>query len=324
MSRVSVRELLEAKSHRLELIALAGGDRLDRDITELSVHKLGLTLAGIRPELLPGQVQVLGGAETAYLETLAEAERETTIARLCRNEMPCLVLTRGLAPLPALARGLTAAGVPLLGTPLASGELIARLTRFLDDRLAPRLSLHGVLLDVLGIGVLLLGQAGIGKSETALDLVLRGHRLVADDIVDVHRRGESTLVGAGSEVIKYHMEIRGLGIINVKDLFGIAAIRDQKKIELVIELVLWDDARDYDRLGLDEDTYTLLGVEVPHLTVPVRPGKNLSTIVEVAARNQLLKLKGHHSAREFQRRLMEDLSAGVASEVPGVGAEEIE
>lgn len=324
MSRVTVRELVQAKSYRLELQTLAGAQYLDQVITEPLVNKLGLALAGIAIQRSPGQIQLLGGTEIAYLNTLSEAERGKAIESLCQLEMPCLIISRGLEPLPGLRECSEQHRIPLLGTPLATSEFIQRINRFLDDYLSPRLSLHGVLMDVLGIGVLLLGQAGIGKSETALDLVLRGHRLVADDIVEIHRHGENTLIGAGSEVIKYHMEIRGLGIINIKDLFGIAAIRDQKKIELVIELVLWDDAREYDRLGLDEETYTLLGVEVPHLTVPVRPGKNLSTIVEVAARNQLLKLKGHFSAREFQRRLMEELSAGAAGEVPAVGAEEIE
>ena len=324
MSRASVQELLAAQSYRLELQTLAGGAHLERVITDLQVHKLGLVLAGIKPQIAPGQIQLLGGTEIAYLKTLSTEQCQDILQRLAQYEMPCLIVTRGLTPPPGLAACLAERQIPLLGTTLATSEFIQRLNRFLDDHLSPRISLHGVLMDVLGIGILILGQAGIGKSETALDLVLRGHRLVADDIVDIHRHGETTLIGAGSEVIKYHMEIRGLGIINIKDLFGIAAIRDRKRIELVIELVLWDDAREYDRLGLDEETYTLLGVEVPHLTVPVRPGKVLATIVEVAARNQLLKLKGHFSAREFQRRLMEELEAGAGPEMPAVGAEEIE
>jgi HPr kinase/phosphorylase len=324
MSRASVQELLAAQSYRLELQTLAGGAHLERVITDLQVHKLGLALAGIKPQIAPGQIQLLGGTEIAYLKTLSTEQCQDILQRLAQYEMPCLIVTRGLTPPPGLAACLAERQIPLLGTTLATSEFIQRLNRFLDDNLSPRISLHGVLMDVLGIGILILGQAGIGKSETALDLVLRGHRLVADDIVDIHRHGETTLIGAGSEVIKYHMEIRGLGIINIKDLFGIAAIRDHKKIELVIELVLWDDAREYDRLGLDEETYTLLGVEVPHLTVPVRPGKVLATIVEVAARNQLLKLKGHFSAREFQRRLMEELEAGAGPEMPAEGAEEIE
>ena len=197
-------------------------------------------------------------------------------------------------------------------TRLDTSEFIRRLDRLLDDNLAPRISFHGVLIDVIGMGVLILGQSGIGKSETALDLILKGHRLVADDIVEIYRRGNAFLIGKASEMIRYHMEIRGLGIINILDLFGISATRDRKRIDLVVELVDWDENRDFDRLGLDEDTYPILGLEVPHLTVPVRPGRNLSSIVEVAARNQLLKQRGHHSAREFQQKLLQGLNPGAS------------
>jgi HPr kinase/phosphorylase len=177
------------------------------------------------------------------------------------------------------------------------------VTRFLQAKLSPSTSIHGVLLDILGVGVLLLGKSGIGKSEAALDLVVRGHRLVADDIVNIRRIGPDLVYGSGSGIIRHHMEIRGLGIINIQDLFGIAAIREVKKIELVIELSDWDQDAEYDRLGIDDEVYAILGEELPHLRVPVRPGRNVATIIEVAARNQLLKLMGHHSAREFQERL---------------------
>ena len=235
------------------------------------------------------------------------ANLQYALEKLFNFEFPCLIITRGLEPYPEMVRISLRKKIPILGTELATAEFISRLNQFLEDHLAPSISLHGVLIDVYGIGVLILGQSGIGKSETALDLVLRGHRLVADDIVEIRKRGQRTLIGKGAEMIKYHMEIRGLGIINIKDLFGIASIRDRKKIELVIELVEWDPNQDYDRLGLEEETYTILGVEVPHLTIPVRPGRNLTTIIEVAARNQLLKIKGYHSARDFQRRLLEEL-----------------
>jgi HPr kinase/phosphorylase len=192
--------------------------------------------------------------------------------------------------------------VPLLVSGLASAEFITRVTAVLGDSLSPSTSIHGVLLDVLGIGILLLGKSGIGKSEAALDLVVRGHRLVADDIVNIRRRGDNVL-GAGAGIIKHHMEIRGLGIINIKDLFGISAVRDAKKIELVVELCEWDASAEYDRLGLDDQVHVILDVKIPMLSIPVRPGRNISSIIEVAARNQLLKVQGHHSAREFQERL---------------------
>jgi HPr kinase/phosphorylase len=169
--------------------------------------------------------------------------------------------------------------------------------------LAPTASIHAVLMDVLGVGVLLLGKSGIGKSEAALDLIMRGHRLVADDLVEVRRTSGEVLVGWASELIKHHMEVRGLGIINIKDMFGVAAVRDEKKIELVLELTRWDATETHDRLGLDEMVYPILEVPVPLLRIPVSPGRNVSSLIEVAARNRLLQVRGHHSAREFQERL---------------------
>jgi HPr kinase/phosphorylase len=318
MEKISVKDLLDAKSYSLELKLLSGEDHLERQINQISVHKLGLVLAGIKFQLEPGQIQIYGGTEHAYLESLSEIERARIIERLFDFEMPCMIITRAIEPSPELLRGLKRHPIALLGSPLATAEFIQRLTRLLEDSLSPSLSLHGVLVDVLGIGILMLGQSGIGKSETALDLVLRGHQLVADDIVEMHRRGQYTLVGKGSEVIRFHMEIRGLGIINIKDLFGVSAIRERKKIDLVIELVEWDERKEYDRLGLEEESYTILGTEVPHLTIPIRPGRNLTTIIEVAARNQLLKMKGYYSARDFQKRLMEEvLREGGATDAAG-------
>jgi len=307
MERLEVTRLLADKEHKLELKLISGEEGVDRLVKESDVHKLGLTLAGIKFELKEGQIQIFGGSEKAYLDMLSDIERRKLLEKLFSFDFPCLIITRGIEPYPEMIRISQKRRIPILGTELATGEFISRLNQFLEDYFAPSISLHGVLIDVYGIGILILGQSGIGKSETALDLILRGHRLVADDIVEIRKRGQRTLIGKGAEVIKYHMEIRGLGIINIKDLFGIASIRDRKKIELVVELVEWDPNQDYDRLGLEEETYTILGVEVPHLTIPVRPGRNLTTIIEVAARNQLLKIKGYHSARDFQRRLLEEL-----------------
>jgi HPr kinase/phosphorylase len=322
MNRVKVEELVRDKEYRLELAPVSGAQFTDRDITDPSIHKLGLALTGIRFSLNPGQVQILGGSEIAYLQMLEPDERGNVIAKLAEFDFPCLIATRGLSPHADLCQALAQRRIPCIGSSLDTAEFIRRADRFLDDHLAPRISFHGVLVDVIGMGVLILGQSGIGKSETALDLVLKGHRLVADDIVDIYRRGNSSLVGKASEMIQFHMEIRGLGIINVMDLYGISATRERKRIDLVVELVEWEEGKDYDRLGLDEETYPVLGLEVPHLTVPVRPGRNLSSIIEVAARNQLLKQRGHHSAREFQQRLLHGLTAG-AEECP-VAADEVE
>jgi HPr kinase/phosphorylase len=200
----------------------------------------------------------------------------------------------------------------VLRTSLPTQALIERLTKLLDARFAKTASLHGVFLDVFSVGVLLLGESGIGKSECALDLLARGHRLVADDTVDLTRQGPLSVYGRGPDAIKYHMEVRGLGIINIKEMFGVNAVRDRKRVQLVVKLVAWEKDIDYDRLGLDDKAYTILGVPIPLVVLPVRPGRNLSTIVEVAARNQLLKMEGFHAAREFQQKLLTRLESETA------------
>ena len=214
-----------------------------------------------------------------------------------------MVVTKGLEVPRLLLDIADRAGVPVLRTALVSSLAIDAIQKHLELQLAPTASIHAVLMDVLGVGVLLLGKSGIGKSEAALDLIMRGHRLVADDLVEVRRTSGDVLVGWASELIKHHMEVRGLGIINIKDMFGVAAVRDEKKIELVLELLRWDQTESHDRLGLDEMVYPILEVPVPLLRIPVSPGRNVSSLIEVAARNRLLQVRGHHSAREFQERL---------------------
>jgi HPr kinase/phosphorylase len=196
------------------------------------------------------------------------------------------------------------AGIPLLVTNHQSSTFISLVTKFLEERLLPTTNVHGVLMDVLGVGILIFGKSGIGKSECALDLVIRGHRLVADDVVFIKKKVPAALVGHGGVHIQHLMEIRGLGIINIKDMFGVSSIREKKIVDMVLELVEWDPAEEYDRLGLDDNVHTILGVDLPYTIIPVRPGRNLSSIIEVAARNFLLKGMGYHSAREFQEKLL--------------------
>jgi HPr kinase/phosphorylase len=300
---VKIEQLLSDRSHALELSLLAGRNGLSRRITLPRIQKPGLALAGFTGQIDRGRLQVLGASEIGYLAQLSEEKRITGLDNLLALEPACLVITRGLTAPPYLSARCDERGVALLQSPLVSAVFIDRVTRFLEDKLSPSTSVHGVLVDVLGVGILLLGKSGIGKSEAALDLVMRGHRLVADDIVDIRKRMPDIIFGSGSEIIKHHMEIRGLGIINIKDLFGVAAVRDTKKIELVIELVEWREDEEYDRLGLDEQFWTVLDVQIPLLRVPVRPGRSMTSIIEVAARNQLLKYQGHHSAKEFQDKL---------------------
>ncbi|MFL5412005.1 MAG: HPr(Ser) kinase/phosphatase, partial [Myxococcales bacterium] len=231
----------------------------------------------------------------------------------------CLIVTKNLPVDDWMKREATDARVPLLRTSHLSSAFIDNIEAFLQEALTITSSVHGVLIDVIGVGVLILGKSGIGKSELALDLVTRGHRLVADDIVDLKKRQGGSVYGSGSEIIKHHMEIRGIGIINIKDLFGVSAVRDRKKVEMVVELVEWDDKVEYDRLGLDDQKYAILDTEVPLLVIPVRPGRNLTTIVEVAARNHLLKLQGHYSARDFQDKLSRQIAT--ATMTRGIGDE---
>jgi HPr kinase/phosphorylase len=303
MEAIRVGALLEDNRFDLRLQLLAGKQGLSRRVSSPRIQKPGLVLAGFTENLHKERVQVFGNTEMSYLATLSrERVREVTRAFFAQ-EVACLVVTKGLEVPPELVAAADEAGVPLLRTPHLSSIFIEEVQSWLEDVLTAQTSMHGVLLDVFGVGILLLGKSGIGKSEIALDLIMRGHRLVADDIVDVKRKAQDSVFGTGSDIIKHHMEIRGLGIINIKDLFGVAAIRERKKIEIVLELVEWDPSVEYDRLGVEERKYRILDVEIPMLVVPVRPGRSMTTIVEVAARNHLLKLQGHHSAREFQDRL---------------------
>jgi HPr kinase/phosphorylase len=298
-----VEALLNDPESGLLLELIAGGAGLGRRVTAPRIQKPGLALTGYTEHVHRERVQVLGLTELSFLTTLEADAQGKGITGLVGLEPACIVVTRGLEVPDLLISEADRHGVPLMRSPLMSSVFINRITKYLEDQLAPQTSLHGVLLDVLGVGILLLGKSGIGKSEAALDLVMRGHRLVADDIVDIRKRPPDTVFGSGHEIIRHHMEIRGLGIINIKDLFGIAAVRDTKKIEMVIELVEWDENEEYDRLGVEELTYSILDVEIPMLRIPIRPGRNMTSIIEVAARNMLLKIQGHHSAREFQERL---------------------
>lgn len=302
---LTVGELLaDDDAASLGLVLLSGGDGIANVVDRSRIQKPGLALAGFLEYIHPGRIQVLGKSETSFLNERAPAERSRIVSQLCRQGVSCFVLTTGLEPPDELLDETERQGVPLLRTELSSSTTIERLTRYLEDKLAPRSVVHGVLLDVYGLGVLLIGDSGVGKSECAIDLVVRGHRLVSDDIVEIKRLGD-TLVGTGPELTRYHMELRGVGIINVKDLFGVASVRLTKFVEFVLKLDPWKPGKKYDRLGLDDNGYEILGITLPYIEMPVGPGRNLSVLIEVAARNHLLKLKGYHPARELARKLGE-------------------
>jgi HPr kinase/phosphorylase len=321
VASVRVDSLLDAREAGLALELVGGRGGLSRRISGPRVQKPGLALTGYTAYVHPERLQVLGLTEISYLRQATAEGRMAGLDALCALEPCAIVVTRGLEVPAELVLGGDKYNVPVFSTPLMSSVFINRVTKWLEDRLSPTTSVHGVLIDCLGVGILLMGKSGIGKSEAALDLVLRGHRLVADDIVEIRKRPPDMIYGGGSEIIKHHMEIRGLGIINIKDLFGVAAVRDRKKIELVIELVEWDPHREYDRLGVEERFFNVVGVDLPLSTIPVRPGRNITTLVEVAARNHLLKLQGHHSAKEFAEQLNRAIAEGAMRRTLG---EEVE
>lgn len=304
---VTVKTFIEHVSAPLQLEILAGLHGAYRQLRSARIQKPGLALAGYSAFVHPDRVQIVGQTELSYLATLSPEQRAQSIDNLLSLELACVLVTKGL-PIPQeLLQSAERTGTPLLRTPMASSECIRKVLAYLDDLLTPRTSIHGVLVDVDGVGVLLTGASGIGKSECALDLILRGHRLVADDVVDIRRRGDD-LVGQAANLIRYLIEIRGLGILNIAELYGVAATRDHKRIEQHIELEEWRASRGYDRIGLDERNRDILGVKVPSVLLPVRPGRDIAAIVEVAARNLLLRQRGHHAARDLQEQIDTDLA----------------
>ncbi len=301
---VAVGELVDPASQALKLDLAAGKAGLEHRVHLPRVQRPGLALTGYTDYIRYGRVQIVGSSEVGYLRKLPPRRRTAILAKLCRCRITCFVVTKGLVPPTELLSAAEARGIPVLTTPLESTAFIKLLSAFLEERLATRLHLHSVLLDVFGLGVLILGESGIGKSECALDLVDRGHRLVADDVVEIKRMGD-VLVGVSPDLTRFHMELRGLGVLNIKDLYGVSSMRLSKRVELVIQLERWEAGKEYDRLGLRDETFLILGVEVPMVRMPVAPGRNIALLVEVAARNQLLREGGYDAARRFVERVDE-------------------
>ena len=308
MISIPVRYLYEHLKEDLDLEILAGEKGMDRAIRIARIQKPGLALAGYLDQLHKERVQILGGTEFSYLKTLDKDLAEERLDQLCSFGVSCLIIAKNLEAPGPLVRLCNLHEMPLIRSPEITSSLIRRVTTYLEDILAPETSVHGCLVDVYGVGILLIGKSGIGKSECALGLVERGHRLVGDDVVVIKRKIQDAVFGSAADLIKYHMEIRGLGILNIKDLFGVSSIRRSKKIELVVELVQWLEDLKVERLGLDERTYSILGLDIPYLEIPVRPARDLTMIIEVAARNHLLRRMGYDAAREFSETLHERLS----------------
>ena len=301
---VAVAELLDAAAQPLKLDLAAGRAGLENRIHLARVQRPGLALTGYTDYIRYGRVQIVGSSEVGYLGKLRPRSRTAILEQLCSCRITCFVVTKGLVPPTELLEAAEAHGIPVLTTPLESTAFIKLLAGLLEERLATRLHLHSVLLDVFGLGALILGESGIGKSECALDLIDRGHRLVADDVVEIKRMGD-VLVGVSPDLTRLHMELRGLGVLNIKDLYGVSSMRLSKRVELVIQLERWEAGKEYDRLGLRDETFLILGVEVPLVRMPVAPGRNIALLVEVAARNQLLREGGYDAAKRFVERVDE-------------------
>ena len=324
--QTTVRSLLTGDLEDLALTLIAGDDGLERTILRPRVQKPGLAFAGYYEYIKPWRVQIIGESETKYLQSLPPRLREKRVRDVAALDVSCFIVTKGIVPLDELKQECEKRSVPLFSTVGMSSTTITRVTYVLEETMAPRVTMHSGLLDVYGIGVLLLGDSGIGKSECALDLVYRGHRLIADDMVVIKRHPNDVLLGYSNDLLRHHMELRGIGIIDIKDLFGVASTRDVKPIDLVVKLEKWVEGAEYDRLGIAGETYELLAVPKPYVRLPVASGRNLALLVEIAARNHLMKLQGYDSAEAFTQRIDEQIArqgAGASDSLAHTNSAEI-
>ncbi|SFI82068.1 Hpr(Ser) kinase/phosphatase [Paenibacillus sp. UNC496MF] len=302
--KVKVSDLVS----QFQLEILGGEEGLKRSISLDDLSRPGLEMAGYFDFYPKERVQILGKTEITFMDTLSKQERIDRIERLFDDETPCFIITRGLDAPAELIEQANLRQIPVLRSNAATTIFLSRITNFLERKLAPSATIHGVLVDVYGVGMLITGGSGIGKSETALELVKRSHRLVADDAVEIRQTSDNQLHGTAPELIRHLLEIRGLGIINVMTLFGAGAVRNNKRISVVIKLENWQADKQYDRLGLDEETTRIIDTDVPIVTVPVRPGRNLAVIIEVAAMNFRLKRMGYNAALQFTNKLTETIA----------------
>ena len=292
-------------------------------VTESELHRPGLALAGYVDLFTHQRVQILGNTENQYLAQLTPESRRSAFQNIVQFPVPCIFLTENNKIDNRLIEMATQAGIPIFRTPTPTTRFMSLIGDFLNDQFALQQSVHGSLVDVYGIGLLIVGKPGIGKSEVALDLVERGHRLVADDVVIVTKRGENLLIGAGTDLVQHFMEVRGLGLVDVRAMFGVRAIRFQKRIEVVVHMQLWDSSEDYTRISVVDDTHDILGVYLPKVKVPITPGKNITVICEVIAMNHLLRHFGYDPAEVFSKRLAEQIKNNKSS-TPARGIEYFE
>ncbi|MBN8253017.1 HPr(Ser) kinase/phosphatase [Priestia flexa] len=306
MVTVRTKDLIE--KFNLELIS--GEEGIDRPIATSDISRPGIEMAGYFTYYPAERIQLLGKTELSFFDRLDDEEKKVRMEKMCTDITPAIIISRDMSVPKELIEASEREAVPVLRSPSKTTRLSSHLTNFLESRLAPSTALHGVLVDIYGIGVLIMGKSGVGKSETALELVKRGHRLVADDCVEIRQEDQDTLVGNAPGLIEHLLEIRGLGIINVMTLFGAGSVRSYKRISLVIQLETWDQNKHYDRLGLEEDKMKIIDTDVTKITLPVRPGRNLAVIIEVAAMNFRLKRMGINAAEQFSNRLTDVIEDG--------------
>lgn len=299
MPKVRTKDLIE----KFDLELISGEEGISRPITTSDISRPGLEMAGYFTYYPAERIQLLGKTELTFLEKLSPEDIYMRMEKLCADITPCIIISRDMEIPGSLIEISERESVPVLRSNEKTTRLSSRLTNFLESKLAPSTAIHGVLVDIYGVGVLITGKSGVGKSETALELVKRGHRLVADDCVEIRQEDRDTLIGNSPELIEHLLEIRGLGIINVMTLFGAGAVRSNKRITLVINLELWDQNKQYDRLGLEDEKMRIIDTDITKITIPVRPGRNLAVIIEVAAMNYRLKRMGVNAAEQFSNRL---------------------
>jgi len=304
--KVRTKDIIE--KFKLELIS--GEEGIDRPISTSDISRPGIEMAGYFTYYPAERIQLLGKTELSFFKQLDEEQKKVRMEKMCTDITPAIIVSREMDVPKELIEASERESVPVLRSSFKTTRLSSHLTNFLESRLAPTTALHGVLVDIYGIGVLIMGKSGVGKSETALELVKRGHRLVADDCVEIRQEDQDTLVGNAPGLIEHLLEIRGLGIINVMTLFGAGAVRSYKRISLVIQLETWDQQKHYDRLGLEEDKMKIIDTDVTKITLPVRPGRNLAVIIEVAAMNFRLKRMGINAAEQFSARLTDVIEEG--------------
>ncbi len=296
---VSVNDFVE----KLSLKVISSSTQEHINIKSAELNRPGIQFTGYYEYFAYERPQVIGKVEMAYLDSLDDAERRRRLEEFFSYPIPCVVICRGMQPPKEMLDLARERDIPIYGTDWVTTRFFVNAISYLSIALAPHSTMHGVLLDVYGLGVLLTGESGVGKSEAALELVKRGHQLVADDVVDIKKVNENTLIGESPEAIRHFMEIRGIGIIDIRRMYGIGAVLSDKAIDLVIHLELWKESKTYDRLGLTDSYTDIMGVSVPEIVLPVRPGRNLAVVIEVAARNQGLKRLGYSAAGELDRRL---------------------